>query len=483
LKLLDNFSDIVRRKLRILGFSAPSLNVVRTLVEIAYLGTLRTEEGRFVRGSLTFAKQAEPDINPPIIRRVHRPSFTAFNKTTILTVDTLVKFCRAVDKWSGSIAIDHQDGHLVIWGIVDQVLHHNILLNREDTAAPMPPGTLTITMDGVAELSAYHKHLLLAGLRQNRVLTSETDALGSDSIVDRVTPTLIPVADAITGLFQKKKPRNEILESLLTEWTTSVSRLCIGLRRIGTGGAFLLSPICHRRLLDVNHTFSYARLRDSSILRVADSLYRQILRQKSFETRGRVIDRLLMRELSLSTTDLEDRERELTGAVKVVTSLAALDGAVLMTPDLAVLGFGTKIRAGGKVGVVYDGRDYSLRRRKAKLVDLSQFGTRHLSMIRYCRRDPNAFGIIVSQDGQIRVVTSSDEDLILWQDVKLLQYGSDVRQHAREAEKDQRYWRENRARSKVGYTKTPKTLDALMRFNEKPKLKKRKPAAKRGNSN
>lgn len=481
MKLLDHFSEVVRRKLRILGFSSPSLTVVRTVVEIAYLGTLRTEEGRFVRGSLTFAKQATPDIDPPIIRRLHYPSFTPFDKTTPLTVDTLIKFCRAVDKWSGSIAIDYQGGHLVIWGIVDQVLHYNILLNREDTSAFGQPGTFTITMDGVAELSAYHGHILLAGLRQNRLLTSETDALSSGSIVARVKPILGPVASAITVVFSKRRTRNEIVSLLLAEWATSISRLCIGLRRIGTGGAFLLSPNCLRRLLEVNHTFFYPRLRDSSMLRVVDNLYRYSLREQMFQTRSRMIDRALTRELNLSTTDLQDRERELTGAVKVVTSLATLDGAVLMTPDLAVLGFGTKIRAGGNAGVVYDGRDYSVRRRKAKSVDLSQFGTRHLSMIQYCRKDPNALGIIVSQDGQIRVVVSSNQDLILWQDVKLLQYESDVGQFARELKKEQRYRSKNRPQSRLGYTNTPKSLEALMRFSKKRKVNKQKTAAKRDN--
>ena len=109
---------------------------------------------------------------------------------------------------------------------------------------------------------------------------------------------------------------------------------------------------------------------------------------------------------TLADTDADDRETELTGAVKLVTSLAAVDGLVLLQPLLGVVGFGVKIGTDRHVNTVYDGRDFAKRRNQAKRVDLSRLGTRHGSMLRYCRLDPNAIGIVVSQDGHVRVIAS-----------------------------------------------------------------------------
>ena len=55
-----------------------------------------------------------------------------------------------------------------------------------------------------------------------------------------------------------------------------------------------------------------------------------------------------------------------------------------MTPTFSVTGFGVKIGSASNVRTVYDGATFSRRGTRARKIDLSQFGTRHGSMIRYC---------------------------------------------------------------------------------------------------
>lgn len=76
--------------------------------------------------------------------------------------------------------------------------------------------------------------------------------------------------------------------------------------------------------------------------------------------------------------------------MKLVASLAAVDGLVLMTPELSVAGFGVKIGSTPDVKVVYDGAGFSSRGTHARKIDPAQFGTRHGSMLRYCAQDPKA---------------------------------------------------------------------------------------------
>jgi len=268
---LGRLTQLVHSKLRVLGFSSPRAFMIRALFETAYLASLKTEEGRFVRGSLTFADPSAPDTHPPITRRASYPGFTTFRHKLSLTVETLVKLSRAIDKWSGSIAVyGTTSTDLAAWGVVDQIVHESRSLNRESEGGFSNPGTLTVTMDSVGELSVYHHDLFLGGLRQDRLVLFENDALRSESLLAHITPALKPAALQIARALGTPKIAARVLARLLHEWSNTIARLCIGLRRLGTGGAFLISPSPIQKLLQITHQLPYRRLGDSAMLRVLD---------------------------------------------------------------------------------------------------------------------------------------------------------------------------------------------------------------------
>jgi len=52
------------------------------------------------------------------------------------------------------------------------------------------------------------------------------------------------------------------------------------------------------------------------------------------------------------------------------------------------------------------------------------------SIYSYCRSDRNApAGIVVSQDGHVRLIVSVGRNLVLWDNVQLLRYQHDVRRY------------------------------------------------------
>ena len=104
---LEQFTKLVAKRLRYLGYSSPTAPILGLLINTAYLATLRTEEGKFVLGSLIFADPRHPDSDRPFRRRANYPSFSPFSSPIRLTVEKLVKLSRAVDGWGGSIAV-HQ---------------------------------------------------------------------------------------------------------------------------------------------------------------------------------------------------------------------------------------------------------------------------------------------------------------------------------------------------------------------------------------
>ncbi|MFT3768476.1 MAG: hypothetical protein QM820_23760 [Minicystis sp.] len=213
--LLARFSQLLHKKLRTGGFAAPSLRVIRALVDAAYLASLRTEEGRFPRGSITFANPQKPEFDPPIIRRADYPSFTAFVHGMPLTAELLVKLSRAVDKWSGSLAVyGTTSSNIVVWGIVDQVVHHNISLNQEPGGGAPTPGDLTISVDAVGELSAYQSRLFLGSLRRDSIVSQENDAFGSRAVALRILPHFDGYADQISRVLDQPRARAMLLGTM-----------------------------------------------------------------------------------------------------------------------------------------------------------------------------------------------------------------------------------------------------------------------------
>jgi hypothetical protein len=102
---LQSLSTSVGRNLRKLGFRQPSQRVLDFLLYTMYLASLKTEEGRVVHGSITFANPRYPDLHRPRLQRASYPSFTPFSRSLPFTVESIVKLARAIDQWSGSIAV------------------------------------------------------------------------------------------------------------------------------------------------------------------------------------------------------------------------------------------------------------------------------------------------------------------------------------------------------------------------------------------
>lgn len=108
-------------------------------------------------------------------------------------------------------------------------------------------------------------------------------------------------------------------------------------------------------------------------------------------------------------SDLHFCERNLDRAVAFVSSLAAVDGAVVMTRDLRVNGFGAEIIAkdSGLSGVEVD----VVRLNGEETIEkpLDETGMRHRSAAYFCYSAPEALAIVVSQDGDVSVFSCQND--------------------------------------------------------------------------
>jgi hypothetical protein len=112
-----------------------------------------------------------------------------------------------------------------------------------------------------------------------------------------------------------------------------------------------------------------------------------------------------------------EAQTSLAGAVGLVASLSRVDGAVLLQNGLDVVGFGVEIRTKAETKRVSLAQDEGATSLIA--VDPKAFGTRHRSMMRYCQAHPSAVGIVVSQDGDIRAMTTVNSEVVVWEHLQL----------------------------------------------------------------
>ena len=51
--------------------------------------------------------------------------------------------------------------------------------------------------------------------------------------------------------------------------------------------------------------------------------------------------------------------------------------------------------------------------------DYQRYGTPHRSMMRYCSKHPGSLGFVISQDGDVRVMTKVDDRFVIWENIQL----------------------------------------------------------------
>ncbi len=165
-------------------------------------------------------------------------------------------------------------------------------------------------------------------------------------------------------------------------------------RQAGHGGAVLVVP-------DAEWESSSWR----SMVRIKyqcheDSIW-PLLRKAVFQYDSSVISE--QRDQSEMMSAEEDARRILAR----LPGLTAVDGALLITDHLRVLGFGVEVLAHANLDAVFlpDGTTRSVE----------AYGTRHRSAFRFCAAYPRGTAFVCSQDGAIKCIRNQGGQVTLYQ--------------------------------------------------------------------
>jgi DNA integrity scanning protein DisA with diadenylate cyclase activity len=110
---------------------------------------------------------------------------------------------------------------------------------------------------------------------------------------------------------------------------------------------------------------------------------------------------------------LSDLDEALFDFAHFLADLMAVDGALVVTQTLELIGFGAELR--------YDARELKSVRHALDLEgeiwvneSLDNVGTRHRAVYRFCKGYPRCLAIVVSQDGSVRFVKNHNGAVTYW---------------------------------------------------------------------
>jgi hypothetical protein len=196
-----------------------------------------------------------------------------------------------------------------------------------------------------------------------------------------------------------------------------------GIKKYRHGGALLLSATGVD--LNVKYEINYERLK-TSMENAALWLYKSTdldrITQLDYVQRNRKIPYKHYEAASEAELKVESFNHEITGCVRFIASLSRIDGLVYSTPDLIVRGFGAEIRTAQEVDEVYVASTPNAKGNSLRRIAANYFGTRHRSMMRFCLAQPESVGFVVSQDGDIRVMTCVENRIVIWENPKVLSF-------------------------------------------------------------
>jgi hypothetical protein len=389
------------------------------LLSTCYQASLLREEERPVQIRLVLA---DPDLFPasevpPL--RLHRQMFAQPRPCDELE---LRKLSPAVDFSRSLIGVALTDnGHWAIWGIVNSGTRWLQAYRGGRKVIPDFPKVPVILVNGPGRLGVLNGTETVATLVEGRIITPEVNVFEArwlrEYFVDLRTEILTCLDAANGGGSNGNGLLDPNLLSIIGKHQGM--RIISTMRESRRGGTLLFLP--HHRLEEFRAPNPFITIK----YQFGEEAARQRLVKLTFQTLNRLTEthnheidpgkKLGWREYVASNSSfLTLLEEAVFEAVHQVADFAAVDGAVVFTNRNHVLGFGGMIKGDfDQVGTV--ARALDTEGDQCLQESTENVGTRHRSVYYLCHQIPEALGIVISQDGNVRFIKRQKGQVTYWE--------------------------------------------------------------------
>ena len=421
-----HLATLVARRLAASGLAAPPDAVLLRLFETLYFASLKTNETRPCTCTINYLDPATVGERPPTRDHDNGWTIVPFQQPFPLNVRSLLKLADAADPMVSSIAVYADgDGELFIWALVDQEVRYGDYVSLDGAEDPRRPGVFQAAITGVGAVSAFRDFALLGSLEQDNLIDRTHDVLWGGPIHLRLRNNLdANLLDPWSGQDDSVAIAHitQMKDELLVRWQNAICRVLYNIQQYGHGGGLLIVPHCPPSNVSVKYEQRYDRL-PKALFRLAQHQLakRQLADTISSycNTQGDYLPCDVHFDAVQSQSELERLKQELLGCVRYIASLSRVNGFVLLDDNLVVHGFGVEARARSNLTHIHVAGDAKASVPLLREAPLSQFGTRHRAMLRYCDEDNASLGFVISQDGEIRAAMKHQGRLVLWENINV----------------------------------------------------------------
>jgi hypothetical protein len=426
-KTPQNLAESVCAELRKRHAVVPDEKIIIDLFETMYYSSLRTEESASITFHVVYLDPAQPDPKPPRNPVKDRWSYVPFSEPVRLTVSNLVKIARSSGLTTSSFVVwPDQNNELFIWGLVDQQNRFHKFLNRNAEIEAEQPGVFQASVEGTGVVVVYLRYEKVAELRINELIRNSLDLFRESPVRDLLNPGIEGHLQAI----RNSTPDDIYLaadgmdEYHTQQWLSVLCRILLRMQKFKNGGAILITDRDGAGL-NFKYSIDYERLatalEGNAVTKIkADYLEKNLLNLS--ESKSNNIPSNLYFQLRKFEKELRACKNEIDGVIWFIALLSRVDGLVAMDGSLAVRGYGVEITTAEEPANLFIASDRTATPAKLRPALYNHFGTRHRSMMRYCSQNPGSIGFVVSQDGEVRVMTQVGDTLVMWENIKLKYY-------------------------------------------------------------
>ncbi len=390
----------------------PAPGVLLELLSTCYQASLLREEGRPVQFRALLGPPAELSIleGPPTgLQRLELTSDRSFHPEELRRLAPAVEFERGL---IGACLDD--DERLRIWGLAQSGSRwlHASEGGREE-AMQLPPW-LVVQVRGPGHVSVACGLVVLGTLRNGLITPPRIDVFRSHWLAELFADVRSEVetlhADARSDAH---RPWADLNPEFSRQLGQNVLRRCVSVMRQHRHGASLLflPPDVDDDLLGASLSVRY-EFRDDAPRKRFRNLLTRVMRE------------LARLGAELGTVGWDDyvraEKRELVELDEALfeighlfAALSAVDGALVLDRRFELRGFGAFV-SGELPEVVRVARALDVEAENTKPERVLRVGTRHRAVYRLCAAHPDVLGIVVSQDGNVRIVKERDGAVVCW---------------------------------------------------------------------
>lgn len=374
------------------------------LLSTCFQASLAHEEGRTVRFRLVSASPSD------LSQASAASDFLSleFSEPQLLTPDSARRLSPAAPFHSSLVGVTRQGEAWSMWGIVHTGANWlaptwgGRRRGQESPALPM------VHVLGAGRIGVYAGADLVASLEHGMIEATTTDVFTSNWI-----SKLFRVARSQAVTIDASEPAAASPELVRLISQHLVRRAIFLIRQAGHGGLILFADTELLEQCTASATgplkLKYA-FRDNDARRRYRTLLLRLFGALAQHGEGAVD---LQRFFETETPDVISAEQSIFELSRLVSGLAAVDGAVVLNKRFELIGFGAEVS--GELpypDTVLQALDVEGERRSPE--PANSVGTRHRAAYRFVAAHPMGLAIVISVDGIVRFVANIEGQIVFW---------------------------------------------------------------------